>query len=170
MSFFLWRGRLLPIGPPSNSAGTTSGSWFLATVFRRDRASFGMRSTPRGRRCRMRRLYPAGLKRPKDEEYRQSNHRPSYQHGNPVQHRDITRRICAWDESANAATAVKRPEKIAFAEMRSARADWRPGLSLRCSHSVSLNADRWGDEVRLSDIEGQFFCQACGHRVPTRET
>jgi hypothetical protein len=66
----------------------------------------------------MRRLYPAGLKRPKDQEYRQANHRPSYQHGNPVQHRDIMTRICAWDKSANAATAVKRPEKITFAEPR----------------------------------------------------
>jgi hypothetical protein len=75
------------------------GSWFLAAVFRRDRASFGMRSTLRGRQCRMRRLYPAGLKRSKDEEYRQSNHRPSYHHGNPVQHRDIMTRICAWDKS-----------------------------------------------------------------------
>jgi hypothetical protein len=56
------------------------------------------------------------LKRPKDEEYRQSNHRPSYQHGNPVQHCDIMTRICAWDKSANAAAAVKRPEKITFAE------------------------------------------------------
>src|SRR6266516_231522 len=28
MSFFLWRGRLLPIGPPSNSAGTTSSHSF----------------------------------------------------------------------------------------------------------------------------------------------
>jgi hypothetical protein len=104
------------------------GSWFLATVFRRDRASFGMRSTPRGRQCRMRRLYPAGLKRPKDEEYRQSNHRPSYTHGNPVQHRDIMTRICAWDKSANAATAVMRPETITFAEMRSAQPDRRPDL------------------------------------------
>jgi hypothetical protein len=155
MSVFLWRGRLPPIGPPSNTAGTTHsvraiclppsialqwrmpeltrrrsldhvwvGSWFLATVFRRDRASFGMRSTPRGRQCRMRRLYPAGLKRPKDEEYRQNNPRPGYQHGNAVQHRDIMTRICAWDKSANAATAVKRPEKITFAEMRSAPASW----------------------------------------------
>jgi hypothetical protein len=81
----------------------------------------------------MSRLYPAGLKRPKDEEYRRSNHRPSYQHGNPVQHRDIMTRICAWDKSANAATAVKRPEKITFAEMRSARPDRRSGLLFRLS-------------------------------------
>jgi hypothetical protein len=46
----------------------------------------------------MRRLYPAkGLMRSKDEEYRQRNHRPSYQHGNPVQHRYIMTRICASD-------------------------------------------------------------------------
>jgi len=58
------------------------------------------------------------LKWPKDQEYRQTNHRPSYQHGNPVQHRDIMTRICAWDKSANAATAVKRPEKITFADTK----------------------------------------------------
>jgi len=81
----------------------------------------------------MSRLYPAGLKRPKDEEYRQNNPRPGYQHGNAVQHRDIMTRICAWDKSANAATAVKRPEKITFAEMRSARPDRRSGLLFRLS-------------------------------------
>jgi len=119
----------------------------------------------------MRRLYPAGLKRPKDEEYRQSNHRPSYQHGNPVQHRDIMTRICAWDKSANAATAVRRPEKTSFAEMRSARPDRRPwsvvptiGATIR-----SLDADRWGDEVQLSDIERQFcFAKRAVTGVPTR--
>jgi hypothetical protein len=119
----------------------------------------------------MRRLYLAGLKRPKDQEYRQSNHRPSYQHGSPVQHRDIMTRICAWDKSANAATAVKRPEKITFAEMRSARPDRRPGLFFRLSvQPVSLDADRWGDEVRLSDIEGQFcFAKRAVTAVPTRD-
>jgi hypothetical protein len=34
----------------------------------------------------------------------------------------------------------------------------------RCSHSVALNADRWADEVRLSDIEPRFVCAACGKR------
>jgi hypothetical protein len=33
-----------------------------------------------------------------------------------------------------------------------------------CSHSVELSADRWQDEVRLSDLESRFVCQACGHR------
>jgi hypothetical protein len=55
------------------------GSWFLATVFRRERASFGRRSTPRGSQRRVRGLHPTkGLMRSKDEEYRQRNHRPSY--------------------------------------------------------------------------------------------
>lgn len=34
----------------------------------------------------------------------------------------------------------------------------------RCSHSVALSADRWGDDVRLSDIEPRFVCEACGKR------
>jgi hypothetical protein len=33
----------------------------------------------------------------------------------------------------------------------------------RCSHSTSLDADRWADDVRLSDIEPRFTCWACGH-------
>jgi hypothetical protein len=40
----------------------------------------------------------------------------------------------------------------------------------RCSHSVSLDADRWGDEVRLSDTEGQFcFAKRAVTAVPTRD-
>jgi hypothetical protein len=27
-----------------------------------------------------------------------------------------------------------------------------------------MNADRWPDDVRLSDLEPLFTCQACGHR------
>lgn len=34
----------------------------------------------------------------------------------------------------------------------------------KCSHSVLLNADRWADNVRLSDVEGQFVCKGCGKR------
>src|SRR5450755_2881067 len=34
----------------------------------------------------------------------------------------------------------------------------------RCSHSTAINADRWPDHVRLSDIEPRFTCQACGQR------
>jgi hypothetical protein len=34
----------------------------------------------------------------------------------------------------------------------------------RCSHSMSLDADRWSDDIRLSDIEAGFVCTACGRR------
>jgi hypothetical protein len=34
----------------------------------------------------------------------------------------------------------------------------------RCSHSVAISGDRWSDDVRLSDIECRFTCQACGRR------
>jgi hypothetical protein len=34
----------------------------------------------------------------------------------------------------------------------------------RCSHSVALSADRWPDDVRLSDIEPRFVCRASGKR------
>jgi len=33
-----------------------------------------------------------------------------------------------------------------------------------CGHSVALSADRWPDDVRLSDLELLFVCQACGTR------
>jgi hypothetical protein len=33
-----------------------------------------------------------------------------------------------------------------------------------CSHSVALSADRWADDIRLSDLEPRFFCKACGRR------
>jgi hypothetical protein len=34
----------------------------------------------------------------------------------------------------------------------------------RCSHHVETSADGWGDDVRLSDIEPDFVCIACGKR------
>jgi hypothetical protein len=34
----------------------------------------------------------------------------------------------------------------------------------KCSHSQPLNADQWPDDLRLSDIEQQFVCKACGKR------
>ncbi|MCP3388891.1 hypothetical protein NLM27_08905 [Bradyrhizobium sp. CCGB12] len=33
-----------------------------------------------------------------------------------------------------------------------------------CGHHVALSADRWRDDVRLSDIEPRFVCDGCGHR------
>ncbi|MDA9414070.1 hypothetical protein XH81_04215 [Bradyrhizobium sp. CCBAU 25360] len=56
-----------------------------------------------------------------------------------------------------------RPMKITFGEMRA--------MGLRgilvychCGHHVALRADRWPDEVRLSDIEPRFVCAGCGNR------
>jgi hypothetical protein len=62
--------------------------------------------------------------------------------------------------------ALTRPQKITFAEMR---ASGVRGLRIycsdyRCSHSIAISGDRWPDDVRLSDIEPKFTCQACGQR------
>jgi hypothetical protein len=61
---------------------------------------------------------------------------------------------------------VTRPQKITFAEMRAAGVR---GLLIyysdyHCSHSTTMSADRWPDDVRLSDIEPLFTCQACGKK------
>ena len=34
----------------------------------------------------------------------------------------------------------------------------------KCAHHVVADASRWGDDVRLSDLEPRFTCQVCGHR------
>jgi hypothetical protein len=31
-------------------------------------------------------------------------------------------------------------------------------------HSIEMSADRWAEDIRLSDIEEGFICQACGKR------
>lgn len=56
-----------------------------------------------------------------------------------------------------------RPVKITFGEMR------ETGLSgvlvcCHCGHHVALDAARWSDDIRLSDIEPRFVCQGCGYR------
>jgi hypothetical protein len=33
-----------------------------------------------------------------------------------------------------------------------------------CSQWTTMSADRWPDDVRLSDLESLFVCQACGRR------
>jgi hypothetical protein len=61
---------------------------------------------------------------------------------------------------------MERPQKITFGEMR----DMGIGGVLvycsdyKCSHSIPLSADQWPDDVRLSDLEPRFVCQACGKR------
>jgi hypothetical protein len=61
---------------------------------------------------------------------------------------------------------TRRPQKITLGEMRSSGVR---GLLIycadyRCSHSIAISADQWPDDVRLSDLEPKFTCQACGHR------
>jgi hypothetical protein len=34
----------------------------------------------------------------------------------------------------------------------------------KCSHCVKMSADTSPDHMRLSDIEGQMVCKACGRR------
>jgi hypothetical protein len=61
---------------------------------------------------------------------------------------------------------VIREQKITIGEMRES------GLTrlivycgdYHCAHSVVIEANRWADDVRLSDLEPKFICQACGHR------
>jgi hypothetical protein len=60
-----------------------------------------------------------------------------------------------------------RPVKITFGEMRSGGGP--TGILVycadyRCSHSIAMSADRWGDDVRLSGVEPRFVCKACGKR------
>jgi hypothetical protein len=57
-------------------------------------------------------------------------------------------------------------QKITLGEMR---AGGVRGLLIycsdyHCSHWTAISADRWPDDVRLSDIEPRFTCQGCGRR------
>jgi hypothetical protein len=61
---------------------------------------------------------------------------------------------------------LTRQQKITFAEMRASGVS---GLLIycsdyKCSYSIAISADRWPDDVRLSDIEHLFTCQACGQK------
>lgn len=57
-------------------------------------------------------------------------------------------------------------QKITFGEMRESgvRGVLIYCSDYRCSHSTALPADRWPDELRLSDLEDRFTCKACGRR------
>lgn len=59
-----------------------------------------------------------------------------------------------------------RPLKITFGEMREMGVR---GVLVYCGHRcghhhIALDADRSPDDIRLSDIEPRFICQACGRR------
>jgi hypothetical protein len=59
-----------------------------------------------------------------------------------------------------------RPQKITFGDMRKSgvRGVLIYCADYHCSHSVALSADRWPDELRLSDLELRFVCRSCGRR------
>jgi hypothetical protein len=57
------------------------------------------------------------------------------------------------------------PQKIPFAEMRESGVR---GLLVycadyRCSHSIAVSADRWPDEVQMSDMELRLTCTSRGN-------
>ena len=57
-------------------------------------------------------------------------------------------------------------QKITFGQMRE---DGYRGIIVycrdhKCSHNVTMNADRWADDLRLSDVEPNFTCTACGKK------
>jgi hypothetical protein len=62
--------------------------------------------------------------------------------------------------------ALTRQQKITFGEMRASgvRGILVYCSDYRCSHSIGMSADQWPDDVRLSDIEPTFICEACGKR------
>jgi hypothetical protein len=61
---------------------------------------------------------------------------------------------------------MNRPQKITLGEMR---ASGGRGLLVycadyRCAHAIRITADRWPDQVRLSDLEPLFVCPVCDRR------
>jgi hypothetical protein len=77
--------------------------------------------------------------------------------------------ICSRNEAGGRGRLValmERPQKITLADMR---ASGVRGLLIycsdyHCSHWTAISGDRWPDDVRLSDLEPRFTCQACGKR------
>jgi hypothetical protein len=61
---------------------------------------------------------------------------------------------------------VARPTKITLGEMRAAgiRGILVYCQDYHCSHSIAISADKWPDDMRLSDLEPRFICKACGKR------
>lgn len=61
---------------------------------------------------------------------------------------------------------MTRPQKITLGEMRAMGIGgvlvYCSDSDYKCSHNVEINADQWPDDVRPSDLEPLFTCQACG--------
>ena len=62
--------------------------------------------------------------------------------------------------------AIPSAKKFTFGEMRAAgvRGVLIYCRDYRCSQWTRLDADRWSDGVRLSDVETGLVCTACGKR------
>jgi hypothetical protein len=58
------------------------------------------------------------------------------------------------------------PPQITFGKLRNSgvRGILIYCADFHCSHSIAMNVDRRPDDLRLSDIEPRFICQACGKR------
>jgi hypothetical protein len=58
------------------------------------------------------------------------------------------------------------PQKITFGEMRESGASdvLIYCRDVGCSHSKTMSADLLPDNIRLSDVEPDFICTACGKR------
>ncbi|WGS23924.1 MULTISPECIES: hypothetical protein [unclassified Bradyrhizobium] len=61
---------------------------------------------------------------------------------------------------------MRRPQKITLGEMHTAgvRGVLVFCSDYACSHSIALMADRWSNDLRLSDIEPRLVCSVCGKR------
>ena len=59
-----------------------------------------------------------------------------------------------------------RLQKITFGDMRDmgVRGVLVYCADCTCSHSVTMDASAWPDDLRLFDIEDRFVCQKCGRR------
>jgi hypothetical protein len=84
----------------------------------------------------------------------------------PNRHTPRRRLACRRVPRFNAAMPELARQKITLGEMR---ASGVRGLLVYCSdfqrsHWTAINGDGWPDEIRLSDIEPRFTCQACGRR------
>ena len=57
-------------------------------------------------------------------------------------------------------------QKITLAEMRASgvRGVLVYCSDYHCSHHTAISGDRWPDDVRSSDLERRFTCEACGRR------
>jgi hypothetical protein len=88
-----------------------------------------------------------------------------YAHGRP-RPQAVAASLPIKSAQSCAMSAPARPTKITFAEMRTAgvRGVLIYCSDYHCSHWVAISGDRWADDIRLSDIEPRFTCQACGQR------